>query len=81
MIISLAATLVVGSFLAPIFLVVAILWATKLLYDLVAWFRTDRITRPKMKFPKKSVVALIVAVLCVGCFGYLLGQEFVDNPL
>ena len=81
LIVSLVMTLVVGNLSAPIMIVVAILWAVKLLYDLVRWVKADKGTRPKMKFPTKSVVALLAVLLCVLYFGYLLMREFSENPL
>lgn len=74
---SMVVTLVIpgGLFLVLIWFSVVILWAAKLLYDLVRWVRADKIERPKMRFPKKSVLALFVVVLCVGYFGFLLVTE------
>jgi hypothetical protein len=59
----------------PIWIAVAIIWAAKLLYDLVRWLRADKEARPKMRFPKKSAAVLCAVVLCVVYFGYLLVTE------
>jgi uncharacterized ion transporter superfamily protein YfcC len=55
--------------------VVAIVWSAKLLFDLVRWLRSDKDTRPKMKFPKKSVGVLFVVILVVGYLVYLVARD------
>jgi uncharacterized membrane protein len=76
LIVSMVATLVVGGLvLMPLWVAVAILWAAKLLFDLVRWMKADKTTRPKMRFPKKSLVVLFLVVLCVVYFGYWLVTE------
>ena len=55
--------------------VVAIVWSAKLLFDLVRWLRSDKGTRPKMKFPKKSTVVLLAVILAVGYFVYLIARD------
>ncbi|MFT6091004.1 hypothetical protein [Sulfitobacter sp.] len=73
---SMVLTIVVGGlFPVPIWIAVAILWAVKFLYDLVRWIKADKITRPKMRFPKKSAMVLFAVVLCVVYFGYLVVTE------
>jgi hypothetical protein len=77
LIVSMVMTLVApgGLFVIPIWMAVAIIWAVKLLYDLVRWIRADKITRPKLRFPKKSAMVLFAVVLCIVYFGYLLVTE------
>ena len=55
--------------------VVIIAWSAKLLFDLVRWLRSDKGTRPKMKFPRKSAGVLFVVILAVGYFVYLIARD------
>ena len=55
--------------------VVAIVWSAKLLFDLVRWLRSDKGTRPKMEFPRKSVGVLFVVILVVGYLVYLVARD------
>jgi hypothetical protein len=54
---------------------VVLVWAVKLLIDLVRWLITDKDTRPKMTFPKKTALALLVVLLAVGYFAYLIVRD------
>jgi hypothetical protein len=56
-------------------LAVATVWSAKLLFDLVRWLRSDKDTRPKMKFPKKSAGVLIVVILVFGYLVYLVARD------
>lgn len=52
-----------------------LVWAVKLMIDLVRWLRTDKDARPKMTFPKKTALALFVVLLAVGYFAYLIVRD------
>ena len=54
---------------------VVLVWAVKLMIDLVRWLRTDKDARPKMTFPKKTALALFVVLLVVGYFAYLIVRD------
>lgn len=56
-------------------LVVVLVWAVKLLIDLVRWLRTDKDARPKMTFPKKTALALLVVLVAIGYFAYLVVRD------
>jgi hypothetical protein len=56
-------------------LAVVLVWAVKLLIDLVRWLRTDKDTRPKMTFPKKTALTLLMVLLAVGYFAYLIARD------
>lgn len=60
---------------ALIGLAVVLVWAGKLLIDLVRWLRADKDKRPKMTFPKKTALALLVVLLAVGYFVYLIVRD------
>ena len=55
--------------------VVVIVWSLKVLFDLVRWLRLDKDTRPKMRFPKKTALALLVLIFAVGYFMYLIARD------
>lgn len=59
----------------PIWLGVVIAVAGWLLFDLVRWLRSDKNTRPKMKFPRKTATALFLVIMAVGYFGYLIARD------
>lgn len=52
-----------------------IIWLAKLLFDLARWLRADKEARPRMKFPKKTALALLCVVLLVGYFVYLIMRD------
>lgn len=56
-------------------LALALVWAVKLLIDLVRWLRMDKDTRPKMTFPKKTALALLVVLSAIGYFAYLIARD------
>jgi hypothetical protein len=56
-------------------LVVVVVWGAKVLIDLVRWLRADKETRPKMTFPKKTVLALLVVLIAIGYFAYLVARD------
>ncbi len=56
-------------------LAMVLVWAVKLLIDLVRWLRTDKDARPKMTFPRKTALALLVVLLAVGYFAYLIVRD------
>ncbi|WP_156477424.1 hypothetical protein [Falsihalocynthiibacter arcticus] len=56
-------------------LAVVLVWAVKLLIDFVRWLRTEKNTRPKMTFPKKTALAVLVVLLAVGYFAYLIARD------
>lgn len=56
-------------------LVVVLVWAVKLLIDLVRWLRTDKDARPKMTFPKKTALAFLVVLVAIGYFAYLVVRD------
>lgn len=60
---------------ALIGLALALVWTVKLLIDLVRWLRMDKDTRPKMTFPKKTALALLLVLLAVGYFAYLIARD------
>jgi hypothetical protein len=74
LIVSIVLKFVVGP-LAIVGLVVAVVWAAKVMFDLVRWLRMDKASRPKMMFPKKSALALLVVILAVVYFAYLIGRD------
>ena len=47
----------------------------KLLIDVVRWLGLDKEARPKMKFPKKTALVLLVVLLAVGYFIYLVARD------
>lgn len=56
-------------------LVVVIVWTIKVLINLVRWLRSDKDTRPKLRFPKKTALALGVVILAIGYFAYLVARD------
>ena len=54
---------------------VIIIWLAKLLFDLARWLRADKEARPRMKFPKKTALALLCVVLLVGYMVYLIMRD------
>ncbi len=60
---------------ALIGLALALVWAVKLLIDLVRWLRMDKDTRPKMTFPKKTALALLIVLLAVSYFAFLIARD------
>ena len=54
---------------------VIIIWLAKILFDLARWLRADKEARPRMKFPKKTALALLCVVLLVGYFVYLIMRD------
>jgi hypothetical protein len=56
-------------------LVLVLFLTVKLLIDVVRWLGLDKETRPKMKFPKKTALALLVVLLAVGYFLYLVARD------
>lgn len=61
--------------LGGIWMIAVIVWTAKLVFDLVRWMRSDKATRPKMRFPKKTVFALLIVILAVGYFAYLIARD------
>lgn len=59
----------------PIWLGLVLGGAIWLLFDLVRWLRSDKNTRPKMKFPRKTATALLLVIMAVGYFGYLIARD------
>jgi hypothetical protein len=57
---------------------VIFIWSAKLLFDLLRWLRTDKHTRPKMRFPFKTTLVLCLVVLPIVYFGYLVVRDMHD---
>lgn len=56
-------------------LILVVVWSVKLLIDLVRWLRSDKDTRPAMRFPKKTALVLMMVILTVGYLLYLIARD------